>query len=114
MGEEKRRYPRVPVNAFVRFYEEIRVSRKYLHGIIKNYSRGGMFIGTKHLLAKGTIVTVEIPLETEDEQLAIVQVRGFVRRVQDMPGSEGIGLEFFELRDGEHEIFQKWMNSLSH
>ncbi len=113
MGEEKRKYPRVPVNAFVRFYEEIRVSRKYLHGIIKNYSRGGMFIGTKHLVPKGTILTVEIPLETEDEQLAIVQVRGFVRRIVDVAGAEGLGIEFFELRDGEHTAFQKWMNGLS-
>lgn len=113
MGDEKRRFPRIPVNAFVRFYEEVRLSRKYLHGIIKNYSRGGMFIATKHLLARGTIVTIEIPLETETQELAIVQVRGFVRRVRDEHGEEGIGIEFFELRDGEHEAFEKWMMNLN-
>lgn len=113
MGDEKRRFPRIPVNAFVRFYEEVRLSRKYLHGIIKNYSRGGMFIATKHLLSRGTIVTIEIPLETETQELAIVQVRGFVRRVRDEHGEEGIGVEFFELRDGEHEAFEKWMMNLN-
>ncbi len=116
MAEDKRKYQRIVINAFVRFYQESRSHSApyYLQGVIKNYSRGGAFIATKHLLPKGCLIALEIPVEeTETKHIAIVQIRGMVRRVQTDPDNEGLGIEFFELKDSEHEDFQEWMDRLA-
>ena len=114
MLEDKRQYFRIVINAFVRFYQESRSSPTiyYRQGVVKNYSRGGMFVSTKQLLPKGSIVTMEIPIEDELKRMAIVQVRGVVRRFEDLAGQEGLGIEFFELKDSEHDDLQDWMAHL--
>lgn len=114
MLDNKRQYFRIVINAFVRFYEESRsnLTLYYRQGVVKNYGRGGMFISTKHLLPKGSLVTMEIPVEDEMKRMTIVQVRGVVRRFDDLPGEEGLGIEFFELKDPEHEDLQDWMAHL--
>jgi Tfp pilus assembly protein PilZ len=115
MGREQRRHQRIVVNAFVRFYEDPNdeAAQEFLQGVVKNYSNGGMFISTEHLLPKGTLVTVELPLETEDEKLAIVLVRGVVRWIQYLPEVQGIGIEFFELKEAEKQDFNEWMSNLT-
>ena len=114
MAEEKRSHHRIVVNAFVRFYAESsgQLRSRYRQGLIRNYSRGGLFISTRHLLPKGSLVTMEIPVENERGQIAVVQIRGVIRRFDDFPGQEGLGVEFFELKDSENRSLQEWMASL--
>jgi hypothetical protein len=114
MALEKRKHHRIAVNAFIRFHRESlsQLTPRYYQGIIKNYSRSGAFIATKRLLPKGSLLTLEIPIENETMgHLNIIQVRGVIRRVQDTPGKEGIGIAFFELRDAEHDDFNEWMKN---
>ena len=114
MAEEKRYYHRIVVNAFVRFYAESsgQLRSRYRQGVIRNYSRGGLFISTRHLLPKGSLVTMEIPVENERGNMTVVQIRGVVRRFEDLPGQEGLGIEFFELKDSENRSLQEWMVNL--
>jgi c-di-GMP-binding flagellar brake protein YcgR len=111
---EKREYHRIVLNAFMRFYVESssQLHSRYRQGIIKNYSRGGLFISTRHLLPKGSLVTMEIPVENAQGQIVVVQIRGVVRRFNDLPGQEGLGIEFFELKDTEHYNLQEWIANL--
>ncbi len=114
MAGEKRNYHRIVVNAFVRFYAESsgQIRSRYRQGVIRNYSRGGLFISTRHLLPKGSLVTMEIPVENELGQMALVQIRGVIRRLGDLPGQESLGIEFFELKDSENKSLQEWMANL--
>lgn len=114
MAEEKREYHRIVVNAFVRFYAESsgQLRSRHRQGVIKNYSRGGLFISTRHLLPKGSLVTMEIPVENEAGQMTVVQIRGLIRRLEDLPDQEGLGVEFFELKDSENGSLQEWMANL--
>jgi Tfp pilus assembly protein PilZ len=110
MGAEQRKYPRLALNAFIRFYQEPsnRTLPKYRQGIVKNYSHGGMFISTNHLFPKGSILILEIPIESETEKLTIVEVRGVVRWL----GTRGIGIEFFEFKESHAQNFAAWVENL--
>lgn len=114
MGENKRKYPRIAINTFIRFYEESfgGDEQRHLQGVAKNYSDGGIFISTKHLLPKGCVVTVEIPVESESQNLKIIQVRGVVRWVGHSPGFQGIGIEFLEFKEAGFKDFLEWMATL--
>ncbi len=114
MGKELRIYPRIAINAFVRFYEESvdSATQEYLQGVVKNYSDGGMLISTNHPLPKGSVATLEIPIESGPQDLKIVQVLGTVRWVQDLSGRQGMGIEFFEFKESEHKDFSDWLLKL--
>ncbi len=114
MDENKRLFPRIAINAFVRFYEESvdTATQQYWQGVVKNYSNGGMLISTNHLFPKGTVVTLEIPIESEPQNLAIVQVRGVVRWIQQSSGHREMGVEFFEFKESGYKDFGEWMAHL--
>ncbi len=114
MGEDIRQYPRIAINTFIRFYEKSvdRSEQQYLQGMAKNYSDGGIFISTKHLLPKGSVITLEIPIECGPQNLTIIQIHGVVRWVGHSPGGYGMGIEFFEFKDSESKDFAAWMANL--
>ncbi|MBD3306959.1 hypothetical protein GF339_11085 [candidate division KSB3 bacterium] len=115
---DKRRHYRIALNSFVRFYEgPLETSAPhYRQGVIKDYSDGGLRISTTQTLPKGSVVTVEIPIETSDTgELKIVQVQGILRWIQDVPDRpdrQMLGIEFFEFMDSEHQTFNAWMEHL--
>lgn len=114
MSDEKRKSHHIPVNAFVRFYPESDepMFRTYYKGIVKNYSEGGLCILTEHPLPKGCPITVELPIESEHQGLAIVEVRGRVRWVRQMDGRRGMGVEFFAFAGSSDQNFAEWMKNL--
>lgn len=114
MEEDRRRHPRIAVNAFVRFYEQSveKTMRRYRQGVVKNYSDGGLFVSTDNPLPQGTPITVEIPIESETAQIKILQIRGVVRWVYHLSGRWGMGIEFFGFTDSEHGDFTDWMSNL--
>ena len=114
MDEEKRKHHHIPVNAFVRFYQEPfdEMAQDYHQGVIKDYSKGGMCISTAHPFPKGCVVTVELPIESETKELAIIEVRGIVRWVRQLQGRRGMGIEFFEFKDSADKDFNEWMANL--
>jgi len=114
MDKEKRKYHHIAVNAFVRFYQEPfdRTTQQYRQGVVKNYTNGGMRILTDHPFPKGSVVTVELPIESETNSLAIIQVRGVVRWVRRLEGRPGMGIEFFEFKGSENKDFNEWMANL--
>jgi hypothetical protein len=114
MKAEKRKSYHIVVNAFVRFYQEPfdSTTQQYKQGVVKNYSDGGMCILTEHPLPKGSVVAVELPIESETGDLVIVQVRGVVRWVRRLQERRGMGVEFFEFTKSENENFNEWMANL--
>ncbi len=114
MDEERRKDHHIAVNAFVRFYQEPfdQTTQQYHQGVIKNYSKGGMCILTAHPFPKGSVVTVELPIESETKDLAIIQVRGVVRWVRQLQGRREMGIEFFEFKDSADQDFDEWMANL--
>lgn len=114
MAKERRQYPRIALNAFIRFYKEMpyTMEQDYLQGIVKNYSEGGLLISTEHPLPEGTLVIVEIPVESKPGELRIVQVRGVVRRVQPSTRRQIMGVEFFEFKESGSRDFNEWMAKL--
>ena len=114
MDEEKRKHHHIAVNAFVRFYQEPfdRITPQYHRGMVKNYSKGGMCILTNHPFPKGCVVTVELPIESETEDLAIIEVRGTVQWVRQMQGRRGMGIQFFEFKGSSDKDFDDWMANL--
>ncbi len=114
MGKEKRRFPRIVMNAFIRFYEELPYSMEqdYYQGMVKNYSEGGLLITTEHPLAEGCVTVVEIPVETAVGEVRVVQIRGIVRRVRPSPDRKIMGVEFFEFKESGLRDFHEWMERL--
>jgi hypothetical protein len=114
MSDEKRKHHHIPVNAFVRFYPETDepMFRTYYKGIVKNYSQGGLCIVTEHPLPKGCPVIVELPIESENQGLAIVEVRGTIRWVRQLEGRRGMGVEFHAFADSNNQDFEDWMKNL--
>ena len=115
MASEKRKHHHISVNAFVRFYPEPvdEMLSKYHQGVVKNYSQGGMCILTEHPLPKGCPVTVELPIETDQQGMKIVQVRGIVRWVRQFEGRRGMGIEFLAFANSSSDKdFSDWMENL--
>ncbi len=108
MGTEQRQYPRIPIHAFIQFYEESDFQRTPRRGVIKNFSEGGLCVSTDRPLFPGSIVTVEIPIETAQGEIRIVQVRGIVRWLKET-GRAIMGIEFFALSSDEQADFEQWM-----
>ena len=114
MKQDQRKYRRTTIYAFIRFYEgTIHIpAHDYRQGVIRNYSAGGLGIATARPLPKGTVVTVEIPIEKETREMKIIQVSGVVRWVHGIPGRQTMGIEFFKLKDSEYQDFEEWMTHL--
>ncbi len=114
MGKERRQYPRIAINAFIQFYEDIPYTGEpvYRRGIVKNYSERGLSISTERPLPEGSIVVVEIPIESESGDIRIVEVRGIIRRVQPSPGRQTLGVELFEFKESGSRNFNEWMEKL--
>ncbi len=114
MSGEKRKYRRITVSAFIRFYEgPIDLPEPAYHqGVIKNYSKGGMCISATRSLPEGCAVTIEIPITPETLELKIVQVCGIVRWVEALSERWLMGVEFFELRESEHKNLHEWLATL--
>lgn len=102
------------MNTFIRFYEESVdiAAQEYLQGVVKNYSDGGMLISTNHPLPKGSVITLEIPVESEPQNMSIIQVRGVIRWVRDMDDRQGMGVEFFEFMESGYKDFNEWLAKL--
>lgn len=114
MSDEKRKHHHIPVNAFVRFYPESGdpMFRTYYKGMVKNYSQGGLCILTEHPLPKGCPVIVELPIESKNQGLAIVEVRGTIRWVRQFDGRRGMGVEFHAFAGSNNQDFEAWMKNL--
>lgn len=112
--EERRKYGRTATQAFIRFYEESGNIEhpEYRRGVVKDYSAGGLRIVTEKPLSKGSVVVIEIPLETETQELKIIQIHGVVRWVQEWAGRHAMGIELFEFKESGDEDFIKWMSRL--
>ncbi len=78
----------------------------------KDYSAGGLRIVTEKPLSKGSVVVIEIPLETEAQELKIIQIHGVVSWTQDCSGRQTMGIELFEFKESGDEDFVKWMSRL--
>ena len=114
MLKERRKYHHIPVNALVRFYSESvdPMFRTYHKGIVKNYSQGGLGILTDHPLPKDCPVIVELPIESDSQGLAIIEVRGTVRWVRQFDEYRGMGIEFFAFAGSSDQDFTDWMKNL--
>jgi len=114
MSINRRRGARIVINALIRFYEESLEDAplQYRQGVVKNYSEGGLLIFTESPLPKGSVVAVEIPVETESNYMAIVQVRGIVRWLHRLTERWEMGIEFFEFQESGCKDFSEWMTHL--
>ncbi len=114
MEEERRKQHHIAVNAFVQFYQEPfdKTTQQYGQGVVKNYTNEGMCILTDHPLPKGSVLTVELPIESETKNLAIIQVRGVVRWVRRLEGRRGMGIEFLGSKGSGNKNFNDWMANL--
>lgn len=113
--EERRKYQRLTTQAFIRFYEEEGrdAGSEYRRGYVKNYSAGGLRIITQKPLSKGSVLVIEIPLETETQELKIVQIHGVVRWVEPCSGRRhAMGVELFEFKESADKDFVRWMSRL--
>ena len=113
--EERRKYERTTTQAFIRFYEETGtgVRPEYRRGFVKDYSAGGLRIITEKPLSKGSVIVIEIPLETETQELKIIQVHGIVRWEQPYSGRRhAMGIELFEFKESADKDFVRWMSRL--
>ena len=115
MAEEKRKHHHIPVNAFVRFYPEPAdpMFPRLYKGVVKNYSEGGLCILTEHPLPKGCPVTVELPIKSDHQGVAIVELRGKVRWVRQIDGRRGMGVELYAFADTSNQNFTDWMKHLA-
>jgi c-di-GMP-binding flagellar brake protein YcgR len=85
---------------------------EYRRGVVKDYSAGGLRIVTEKPLSKCSVVLIEIPLETEAQELKIIQIHGVVRWTQECSGRQTMGIELFEFKESGDEDFVKWMSRL--
>ncbi len=114
MVEEKRKHHHISINAFIRFYPEPAdpMFKKYYKGVVKNYSEGGLCILTDHPLPKGCPVTVELPIESDQQGLAIVELRGRICWVRQFDGRRGMGVELHAFAGTSNQNFTDWMKNL--
>jgi c-di-GMP-binding flagellar brake protein YcgR len=108
MSEEKRKFKRATTDIAVQFNEEKvdKATKTYLQGVASNCGLGGMFLVTRHLFSKGSIVNLKFFFKDGDEEVYI-EARAIVRRVQRFRSPRGMGLEFFEFSGfGEKNLEQ--------
>jgi len=112
--EEKRKYPRIATNVHVRFRNEFlsKEARDYLGGVAENLSLGGMFVSSDHLLSKGSIITLEFEIESEDKNVSTINARAVVRWVRRWRSPRGMGIEFIEFQGVDNHTFAKWIEGL--
>ena len=107
MLEDKRQYFRIVINAFVRFYQESRSSPTiyYRQGVVKNYSRGGMFVSTNKKIELGRKVSFFIEFKSNSCNGPLFLGKGIVTRSH----STGLAIRFVEFDMSKLQECIFWM-----
>ncbi len=104
MNEEKRRHPRIPTTGIMKVYTSL-TNCKYTVQL-KDISRGGAFIRTKHLPKIGEIITYIIVDDASFRELFIGNA--IVKWIKDGKCNEdeiGFGIELD--KELEEEVFKQ-------
>ena len=106
-GAERRRYPRIEVNAYVD-YTGVEV---LLYHRIDNISLGGLAITAAAPEPEGGIVELVINFPDLDESL---NTQGVVQWVRGDPaaGPVEMGIKYRNMSDGEREKLQRYLDRL--
>ncbi len=112
--QNKRKFRRSAVNVHVKFKEEKELdddAKQYLQGVAENCGIGGMFIATDFLLAKGSVVSLELVFLEEGQEI-IVQAKAIVRWIQRFRKPKGMGVEFYDFSGLEGIDFESYIARL--
>ncbi|MDY0095677.1 MAG: PilZ domain-containing protein [Candidatus Vecturithrix sp.] len=108
--DNKRKYPRISTNFFVKFFRDAvdSSSRQSQQGLAENCSAGGMFIATNYPFSRGNVLNLEFNLSSETMPRRQIQARAIVRWVQRLVNHPGMGVEFLLFNGfGKHEFAQQ-------
>lgn len=114
MVKEHRDYRRLPSNINVRVAHEPmdKETRDYLTAVAENFGEHGVFIATDRPLPVGTIVVIELNLESEDLNREPVRAKAVVRWRNRWRNPRGMGLLFIEFEGLGENNFLEWLTRL--
>jgi hypothetical protein len=87
---EKRIYSRIPYSGYIFFATKV----QFFEGVLKNFSRHGLFIKTPEILPLGEFITVALPYGDDNQSKVLGQILWQNR--------EGIGVELARKRNGDN------------
>ncbi len=110
---EKRKYQRIATDVMVRFREQSvdDSTQEYLQGIAENCGLGGVFLATRHILPKGSIVSLLFTYIQDDREVQ-VRAKAVVRWTRRLRKPRGMGLEFFEFQGLGDRDFRQYLDRL--
>ncbi|SRR5712691_3958547 len=104
---DRRQYVRLSTRIPTTFAEDIKPGEQRVgEGVMTDISLGGCYMQTVVQLSQGTLVSLE--LQTEQHTPAIAVEAAIVRIVRPT----GVGLEFLQLSEPEHERFSQFIRQL--
>ena len=108
--EEKRRYPRIPLELVTDLQSiPIQLSKDVLPATIRDISDGGVFIETTRTVAPGRLIMLKLKLPSEDSARSIM---GLVRWCR-AAAPRGLGIQFMTLQPASIPAVKKYLESVS-
>ena len=109
-----REFPRLAAGARIRYREVSlrRAEREYLGGIAENVSLGGMFIGTRHPLSVGSVISLEFEVPSEEGSWRRVRAKAVVCWRNRWCRPRGMGIRFIEFEGLGQERLEEWVGRL--
>ena len=110
MSQDKRKFPRVSVEAGIR-YRPIPTDSstvEYLKGVLENVGLGGVFIATEEPLPKGSLVEIEFRIVERGKQCSI-RAQALVRWDRRRFTPPGMGLEFIAFEGLGQQQLEVWL-----
>jgi c-di-GMP-binding flagellar brake protein YcgR len=110
MASNRRKFRRVAAGVRVLYSGSAvdRHTREYLEGIARDLSIGGLFLETRSPMPKGTIVDLDVWVESDSEENP-VHARAIVRWVRRFFRPRGMGLEFIDIEGLGARQLEAWV-----
>ncbi len=101
-----RRHRRVSIAAEVHLHSDTNLYA----GITNNLSRGGLFVATSDLLAKGTVLDLEFSIPDGGPPIRTTGVVRWLREdLEDIEAPPGMGVQFVELQERSKDRLKRFV-----
>lgn len=109
---EKRKFARLPIRILVKWRKAFLGGQWESLDTIRNISRGGICIATKHQLKKGDIIEIELKLPSKriiKSQSKVTWVKGINLYELDKDLEFEVGIEFVDIKREDREELSRFV-----
>lgn len=102
-GLERREFLRLPIHIRI----ELGEGSDFQLATVRDVSQGGMFIATRRPLAKGSLVSVDLRADPEDEAVELTGTVAWISHEREGTRPPGMGLSFPRLDAKQRAVVSK-------